>query len=140
MAQINAYITFNGNCREAMNFYKDCFGGELTLQTVEGTPMESQCPPAMKHHLMHAMLMNEDLVLMGTDMVGKGGFIQGTNMALALNCNTADETNSFFNYLAREGQVTHPLAEMFWGSTFGSLVDKYGIAWLFNFDKNQQKN
>ena len=53
MTQINAYLSFNGGCREAMNFYKECQGRELTLQTAEGTPMEAQCAGALKDQIMH---------------------------------------------------------------------------------------
>ena len=75
MAQINAYINFNGDCREAMNFYKDCLGGTLTLQTVAGSPIEAQCPPTMKDQILHASLNRNELVLMGSDMTGPGGFV-----------------------------------------------------------------
>ncbi len=57
MAQINAYLNFNGNCREAMQFYKSCLGGELTVQTVEGSPIEFQCPVSMRHHVLHSSLL-----------------------------------------------------------------------------------
>ncbi len=52
MTQINAYLNFNGNCRDAMNFYKECLGGELALQAVEGSPIEAQCPPAIKNQVL----------------------------------------------------------------------------------------
>jgi PhnB protein len=137
MTQINAYLTFNGNCREAMNFYKECLGGELTLQTVEGTPMEAKCPTGMKQNILHSMLKKEGLVLMATDMIGPSGFIKGNAIALALNCSTAEEIKTFFSFLSKDGKIIEPLMEQFWGATFGCLTDKYGVTWLFNFDKNQ---
>ena len=135
MAQINAYLNFNGNCREAMTFYKEALGGELTLQTVEGSPMESQCPSAMKHHILHSTLTKKDLVLMGSDMIGPEGFIKGNTIALSLNCNSDDEINTYFSNLSAGGQILHPLAKQFWGATFGVLNDKFGIRWMFNYDK-----
>ena len=76
MTQIYAYLNFNGNCREAMTFYKECLRGELTLQTVEGSPIEAQCPTAMKHQVLHASLMKNGLLLMGSHMIGPDGFIK----------------------------------------------------------------
>ncbi len=138
MTQINAYINFNGNCREAMNFYKECLGGELALQTVEGSPIEAQCPAAMKHQILHASLMNDGLILMGSDMQGPEGFIKGNTIALSLNCSSEEEINTFFSKLSQDGKITHALTEQFWGATFGVLTDKFGIRWMLNYDKNQK--
>jgi PhnB protein len=137
MTTINAYLTFNGNCREAMNFYKNCFGGELTLQTVEDTPMKDQCPNGMQHQIMHSMLMNKSIVLMGSDMMGRDGFVRGNTIALSLNCSSEEEIRSFFGYLSAGGKINDPLKEMFWGALYGCLTDQYGITWLFNFDKKK---
>jgi PhnB protein len=139
MATLNPYITFNGNCREAMNFYKGCFGGELTLQTVEGTPMEAQCPEGMKHQIMHSMLMCDDLVLMGSDMMGKDGFIRGNSLALSVNCASEKEIREQFAYLSDSGKINDPLKEMFWGALYGCVTDKFGLTWLFNYDKPEKK-
>jgi PhnB protein len=135
MAQINAYLNFNGNCREAMNFYKDCLGGELNLQTVEGSPMEAQCPAGMKHQIMHSSLTKGEILLMASDMVGPEGFIKGNTMALSINCNSEDEIETYFSNLSSGGQVIHPLAKQFWGATFGFLTDRFGVRWMFNYDK-----
>ncbi|HWJ90877.1 MAG TPA: VOC family protein [Flavisolibacter sp.] len=138
MAQINAYINFNGDCREAMNFYKDCLGGTLTLQTVAGSPIEAQCPPTMKDQILHASLNRNELVLMGSDMTGPGGFVKGNNMALNVNCGSEEEINQFFSRLSAGGQVIDPLKIQFWGAMFGVLTDKFGIRWMFIYDKNLQ--
>jgi PhnB protein len=136
MTQINAYLNFNGNCREAMNFYKECLGGELALQTVEGSPIEAQCPPAMKNQVLHASLMKDGILLMGSDMVGPDGFIKGNTIALSLNCSSEKEINSFFSTLSRNGQIIHPLKMEFWGAIFGVFTDKFGVRWMLNYDKN----
>jgi PhnB protein len=138
MTQINAYLNFNGNCREAMSFYQECLGGELSLQPVEGTPMESQCPAAMKHHILHSSLAKNGLLLMGSDMTGPEGYVKGNTMSLSLSCSSEDEINTFFTNLSEGGQVIHPLVEQFWGAIFGVLTDKYGVRWMFNYDKNQR--
>lgn len=135
MAQISAYLNFNGNCREAMLFYKECLGGELTVQTVEGSPIENDCPPGLKHQVLHATLSKENLVLMASDMIGPDGFIPGNTIALSLSCSSQKEITGFFSKLSSGGQVMHPLEKQFWGATFGVLTDKYGIRWMLNYDK-----
>lgn len=137
MTQINAYLNFDGNCREAMSFYKECLGGELALQTVEGSPIEAQCPAGIKHHILHASLMKDTLILMGSDMQGPEGFVKGNTIALSLNCSSEKEIDTFFSNLSKHGKITHPLTESFWGATFGVLTDKYGIRWMLNYDKSQ---
>jgi PhnB protein len=138
MTQINAYINFDGNCREAMTFYKDCLGGELNMQTVEGSPIEAQCPPEMKQQILHASLTKDDLVIMGSDMQEPGGFTKGNNIALSLSCSSEEEIKTFFSKLSEGGKISHNLMQSFWGATFGVLTDKYGIRWMLNYDKNQQ--
>ncbi len=139
MTQINAYINFSGNCREAMTFYNDCIGGELNMQTVEGSPLEKDCTEALQHHILHASLTKDALLLMGSDMEGPEGFIKGNNIALSLNCSSDEEINTFFSKLSAAGTVAHPLSTVFWGATFGVLTDKFGIRWMLNYDKNLQK-
>ena len=140
MTKINAYLTFDGNCREAMTFYQECFGGELTIQTVAESPMAEQTPEAEKDKVMHANLTKGDLVLMAADMIehegaGNERVVQGNAIALSLDCSSEDEINMFFSNLSAGGQVTMPLAEQFWGATFGMLTDKFGLNWMLNYDR-----
>jgi PhnB protein len=135
MTQINPYLNFNGNCREVMTFYQDCLAADLTLQTIEGSPLEDQCPAAMKKQILHAVLQKGSVLLMASDMIGPDGFNKGNNFSLSLNCSTEDEIETIFANLSQGGQVTHPLAKQFWGGTFGVLTDKYGIKWILNYDK-----
>jgi PhnB protein len=138
MTNINAYLTFNGNCREAMSFYKNCLGGELSIQTVGGSPIESQCPGAMKDHILHASLNRDGILLMASEMIGPEGFIKGNTIALSLNCSSEAEINQFFSNLSEDAQIIHPLKTEFWGATFGVLTDKFGVRWMLNYDKNQR--
>ena len=139
MSQINPYLSFNGKCREAMTFYQQCLGGELTLQTVRDTPFQGQCADAMKDQIMHSTLVKGDLLLMGSDMVGPEGFVKGNDIALSVNCNSEDEIKTYFDKLSQNGKIIDPLKEQFWGATFGLLTDKYGVRWMFNFDKTLVK-
>ncbi len=135
MTQINSYLTFNGKCREAMNFYKDCLGGELTLQTIGESPLADKMPPQMKECILHATLIKDSLVLLGSDMVGEKGLIKGCSVSLAINCSSEEEIQSFYEKLSAGGSKDHTLEESFWGATFGDLTDKYGNHWLLNYDK-----
>ena len=130
MTQINAYLTFNGNCREAMTFYKECLGGELTMQTVEDSPMAGQWPASMQKNILHAGLTNGNMILLASDMADAGGIVKGNTISLALNCSNEEEINMFFNNLSEGGKVTHPLHKFFDG-TIGALTDKYGMNWIF---------
>lgn len=138
MTQINAYVGFNGRCREAMTFYKQCLGGELTLQTFGESPMAAQCPAGMKDQILHSSLAKDGLLLMGSDMVGPDGFTQGNNIALSVNCSSEEEINTFFSKLSEGGKVIDGLKTQFWGAIFGVITDRFGINWMFNYDKNQQ--
>lgn len=137
MTQINAYLNFDGNCREAMYFYKDCLGGELSLQTVEGSRIEAECPDAIRHHILHASLLSDGFALMGSDMKGPDGFIRGNTIALCINCSSEGEIHSFFERLSRDGTVSHELRKEFRGATFGVLTDKFGIRWMLHYDEQK---
>ena len=135
--QINSYLTFNGNCREAMIFYRDCLDGELDLQTIGESLMADKLPPQMKQRILHATLTKGDMVIMASDMVGEKGLIKGNSVSLILNCSSEDEIKTLYAQLSRGGEATHPLEDTFWGALFGDLTDKFGNHWLLNFDKNQ---
>lgn len=130
MTQINAYLTFNGNCREAMTFYKNCLGGELTLMSVEDSPMAEQWPKQVRKNILHASLVKNGLVLLGSDMAPPEGTVNGNAISLALNCSSEKEINDFFNNLSAGGKVTHPLHTFFDG-TIGALTDQFGMNWVF---------
>jgi PhnB protein len=138
MALINAYLNFNGHCRAAMEFYKNCLDAELVLQPIEGSAMEHQCPAAMRHHILHATLQKGKLLLMGSDMNGPDGFNKGNNMALCLNCESETEIREYYETLSVGGRVIHPLHTEFWGAIFGVFTDQFGIRWMLNYDQKQE--
>jgi PhnB protein len=133
MSQINSYLTFSGNCREAMNFYQQCLGGELMFQTVGETPMAEKMPQQMKDHILHSTLTNGELVLMGSDMVPDNGLMRGNAVSLSLMCSSEDEIKKFYEKLSSGGKADHPIENTFWGALFGDLTDKYGNHWLLHY-------
>jgi PhnB protein len=134
MAQINAYINFNGNAREAMNFYKECFGGELVMQKVAESPMAAQLPAAIANKILHSYLNSNGIILMASDCMGET-ITEGDNIWLNVDCNSDEEIETYFDALARNGKITEPLHQTFLGATFGVLTDQFGINWMFNYSK-----
>lgn len=140
MLQFNNYLTFGGNAREVMNFYKDCYGGDLHIMTVGESPMAAQCPAGMQDQVMHSTLMKDgNLLLMASDMIAPGAELkQGNNFAISVNCSSEEEINTLFKKVGEGGTVIDPLKTQFWGAIFGVLNDKYGTRWMFNYEKQQQ--
>ena len=136
MTQIHAYLTFNGNCREAMTFYRDSIGGELMLQPVKGTPMEGQDCAGASDAILHSSLTGDGFLLMASDMVGREGYRVGTHLSLSVSCSSEEQMQSFFTNLSAAGKVIEPIRQQFWGDTFGALTDKYGVCWMFIYSKN----
>jgi PhnB protein len=137
MKAINSYLTFNGNCREAMLFYKECLGGELTLQSIGESPLSEKMPAQMKDCILHASLTKGAWALMGSDMVAEEGLIKGNSVSLCLQCSSEAEIKACYANLSDGGKATHPLENTFWGALFGDLVDKFGNRWLLNFEKDR---
>jgi PhnB protein len=133
MTQINAYLSFGGNCREAMTFYQHCFGGDLEIKTFGDAPGDMM-PGAQKDQVMHAKLSNGGLLLMASDGLQEIP-VKGNQINLNINCSSEKEINSFFEKLSEGGNVSMPLADQFWGARFGMLIDKFGIAWMLNWEK-----
>ena len=136
MTQINSYLSFSGNCLEAMNFYKECLGGELSFQTIGESPLSEKMPKKMKDCILHATLTKGLLVLMASDMVGENGLIKGNNVSLSLHCNSEEEIKKFYEKLSAGGIKNHPLEVSFWGALFGDITDKFGNHWILHFNKN----
>lgn len=139
MTQINVYLTLDGNCEDVMNFYKECLGGELTINRVKGSPMEAHFPTTMHDKILHSNLVKDGLVIMGSDQLMPGKLVRGNDISLSLNCSSEEEITEFFGKLSAGGEITQPLQEQFWGALFGMFIDKFGITWLLNFDKTPHK-
>ena len=141
MTSINSYLTFNGNCREAMTFYKQCLGGKLSFQTIGESPFSDKMPLKMKESILHATLKKGNMIIMASDMASEKGIIKGNSVSLMLNCSSEKEIRTYYKKLSSGGNADHPLEDTFWGAIFGDLTDKYGNHWLLNFTKPiNQKN
>lgn len=134
MTKLNPYIHFNGKASEAMTFYKDCLGGELFIQTVGESPMAEKMPNEV-NKVMHSNLTSGAITILASDMMDAGEFTVGNNMSLTLQCESEEEIKKLFEKFAAGGEIKMPLADQFWGAIYGEIVDKFGVLWLFNFDK-----
>ena len=139
MQLVTPYLHFDGNCREAMTFYKDAIGGDLSIQTVGESPAAQHMPKDVHNQVMHARLgAGNEAFLMASDTMGHMKVNSGNGISLALDCRSDAEIKSRFEKLSAGGKVNQPLAEQFWGATYGQLTDKFGIDWMLNYQKNPQ--
>ncbi|UOE37126.1 VOC family protein [Chryseobacterium oryzae] len=138
MATVNVYITFNGNCRQAFEFYQSVFGGEIPYMGTFGEMPASdgkKLPEEDKNRIMHVCLpISKETMLMGSDIMGDYPFKEGNNYAISINAESKGEANRLFEGLSDEGIVTMPLQDTFWGAYFGMFTDKFGIQWMVNYD------
>ena len=126
------YLHFNGNCREAFEFYRTVFGGEFhVLSTFADGPDEMDTPAHGKDRIMHVSLGIGSSVLMGSD-TGPGAppLSVGNNFSLSVETESADESDSLLARLAEGGTVTMPMERQFWGAYFGMCKDRFGINWM----------
>jgi PhnB protein len=133
MIGVQPYLNFNGNCEEAINFYKDVLGGELLfIQRYGESPMSGM---ADDNKVMHCTLKIGDSHIMASDNPEGQPASVGSNISLAIGSNDPAGAESMFNKLADGGSVTMPMQQTFWAERFGMLTDKFGINWMFNCDK-----
>jgi PhnB protein len=136
--KLTPYLTFNGNCEEALNFYSEVFDGEVKeLKRFEGSPMENMA--ANPNQVMHARFIANGVYFMASD--GGHGESDGkahVGISMSVDCDDDGQITNLFSKLAEGGQVTMPLSDTFWGAKFGMLKDKYGVNWMFNYQREQQ--
>jgi PhnB protein len=145
MATVNIYLTFNGNCEEAFNFYKSVFGGEFPYigRFKEMPPGEGgKLQPGDEEKIMHVSLpISKETMLMGSDTGGEwaSGYSQGNNFSISITADSKEEANKLFKGLSTGGTVTMPLSKTFWAESFGMLTDKFGINWMLSFGEPQKQ-
>ena len=128
--QLNPYLNFDGTTREAMEFYQKVLGGALDVQTFGDSPMEASAED--KDRVMHARLDADGFTIMASDFQSGATDTGGENVSLSLQGTDLVALSGIFDGLADGGEVTMPMAEQFWGDTFGMLTDRYGIHWMVN--------
>jgi PhnB protein len=127
------FLSFDGNCREAMQFYQKCFEGELFLMPFSDAP--GNFPHSEpKDHILHSTLRNGtgSEILMAADTWSGQSLHPGNNFIVMIQSDDIDETERLFAALSEGGKVTMPLQGTFWAARFGAFTDRFGIQWSFN--------
>jgi PhnB protein len=133
---VDVYINFNGNTREAVEFYAEVFGTEKThFMTFGETPQDPNysLPEEAKNLVMHTRLNICGSNVMFSDVFPGMPFVQGNNITLALISTDIDEMKSWFSKLQEGGSIGMELQETFWSKLYGHVTDKFGIGWQFNY-------
>lgn len=129
-SKLNPYVNFDGNAREAMEFYQDVLGGDLTMHTF-GEYGDPNAPEAEK--IMHAMLESErGYTLMASDTPPGMPYNPGDNITISLSGDDADALRGYWEKLSEDGTVSVPLEKQMWGDEFGQCTDRFGIPWMVN--------
>ena len=131
--QLNAYLTFDGQCEAAFKFYERCLGGKIDAMMPFGdTPAGEHVPPGYRDRIMHARLVVGDQVLMGSDSLPAHPYEGVKGCSVSINVTGADEAERLFAELSEGGTVQMPLQETFWAVRFGMFVDRFGVPWMVN--------
>ena len=131
MAHLSPYLKFNGNCRQALEFYKSVLGGQLSLQTIGDSPAAGHFPPAMINSILHGSLASDGLTIFASDVAGPE-LRPGNDVFLCMVCKSKEEIETLYSRLSQGGKATTPLRQEPFG-IYGDLADKFGIHWMFQF-------
>lgn len=125
--QLNPYLTFNGNCAEAMSFYGQALGAEPVLMTFRQSGMDVD-------GIMHASIASPagHHIFASDHVEGMGEYTPGTNVQISLSGDDDEALRGYWDALSADGMVTIPLQAQIWGDTYGQFVDKFGIIWHIN--------
>jgi PhnB protein len=128
-SRLNPYLNFNGNAREAMQFYASVFGGDLNITTFAEVGMDG--PDAGR--VMHAMLQtNNGYTIMGADTPSTMEYQPMSGSSVSISGDDSDTLHSFWQKLSAGGTTTMPMQKQAWGDEFGMCVDKFGVPWMID--------
>ena len=137
---LTIYLHFNGNCREIFEYYRSIFGGDfMVFQTFRDGPGDMGVDEEVMDQVMHVSYPIGSSILMGSDVPPPFAppRVMGDNFSISHSPTSREEADAVFAKLSDGGQVTMPLGDMFWGSYFGSCIDKFGIGWQVNVDASE---
>jgi PhnB protein len=130
--KLNVYLSFDGRCREAFEFYEKTFGGRIVfIQKIGESPMAATMPVETHDRVMHVTLHIGDQVLQGAD-APPGQFSKPAGFCVAAHFNDVAEAERVFSTLAQSGTVQMPFQPTFWAKGFGMLIDQFGTPWIVN--------
>lgn len=130
--KISPYLSFDGRCREAFEFYEKTFGGRISfIQAIGDSPMAASMPPSAHSRIMHVTLQIGEQVLQGAD-APSGQFTTPGGFCVSTEFDDVGEGERVFAALAQDGTVQMPFQETFWAKGFGMVVDRFGTPWIVN--------
>ena len=130
--KLNVYLSFDGRCREAFEFYEKALGGKISfIQTIGESPMAASMPADAHGRVMHVTLQIGDQVLQGAD-APPGQFTKPAGFSVAAHFDEPAEGERAFSMLAQNGTVQMPFQPTFWAKGFGMLIDQFGTPWIVN--------
>ncbi|ARN77306.1 hypothetical protein BST97_04530 [Nonlabens spongiae] len=129
--KIQSYLSFRGDCEQALNFYKGIFGGEIkNVQTYEDQKID--IPADYRKKWQHAELAGKGFEFMAYDASPDTPLNEGNKVCMSIDCNSDDEGKATFEKLSASGSVHTPWQEMSWGAKYGRCTDQYGVQWMVN--------
>jgi len=135
MTTLTPYLLFDGSCHKAMEFYKSCFGGELTAAKVKDSPAKHYMPAVQQEKIVNARLRSGNVDISASDwLMLERTPVRGNTVCLFLSGETFEELTTLFERLSEGAEVTDPLQEKFFG-TYGALNDKFAVRWMFHANK-----
>lgn len=135
MKSMNPYLTFAGQCRDALNTYQKIFGGTIVSMQTYGESNMADAGGADKDAVIHSEFQAEGMHFMASDDMRGFQPHSDNNITLSLDLSDLQEQDRIYNALAEGGTATYPLADTFWGARFGQVTDKFGIQWMLNCQK-----
>ncbi len=136
---VNVYLFFNGNCEEALKFYRDATDGTIESLVRYGDTPNSKDHEGWRAKIMHGVLQINGSMIMCSDAPEHKSVTMGNNFSISLNYKDEARLRQEFAAFTDGGVVTMPLQDTFWGAIFGMCTDKFGVNWMFNFDRPVKK-
>ncbi|MFB9905639.1 VOC family protein [Allokutzneria oryzae] len=134
VSRLNPYLSFTDNARQAMEFYREVFGGTLVLNTFG----EFGGPPDVADKIMHGMLETDSgFTLMGADTPPGMEHRPGNTVTVCLNGDSSEELHGYWDKLSEGGTVSVPLEQQVWGDEYGACEDRFGVSWMVNIGQPQ---
>lgn len=137
--KVNPYLNFDGQAEEAFHFYQSVFGGKMSDPMKMGdAPGTEKLSDEERNRVMHISLpIGKETLLMASDIIPSMGqkLNKGNNNYISLHPDSREEADRLFNGLSAGGEIEMHMEDQFWGDYFGSFIDKYGVTWMINYNK-----
>jgi PhnB protein len=133
--QITPYLSFDGNAKQALEFYKEVLGAEVTGVQTFGEA-DYPTPPEANDRVMHAQLKKGNISLMFSDTFPGQSTVVGNNITLTLEPESEEEIQHLYDALRKNGKPLNELEDTFWGAKYARVQDQFGIIWELNYQKS----